>query len=166
MGGLITFALIGYAEDATTKVTVNDEKYTVVSVDKSGSLDEGNIAITLSGLPTGENNISLSVMHVGGQTQEYTLKVNVQSLPTGSDEDSAGITDPALQRAICQKLKISDYSTHVVTKEEMRSLTGSLTVTNAANLEGLQYATNLTSLNVSGTFTKIPELSTKLTYLK
>ena len=166
LGGLITFALIGYAEDATTKVTVNDEKYTVVSVDKSGSLDEGNIAITLSGLPTGENNISLSVMHVGGQTQEYTLKVNVQSLPTGSDEDSAGIIDPALQRAICQKLTISDYSTHVVTKEEMRSLTGSLTVTNAANLEGLQYATNLASLDVSGTFTKIPELSTKLTYLK
>lgn len=67
LGGLITFALIGYAEDATTKVTVNDENYTVVSVDKSGSLDEGNIAITLSGLPTGENNISLSVMHVGGK---------------------------------------------------------------------------------------------------
>ena len=163
MGSTMTFACIGYTPDATTKVTVNDAIYTVVSTSKTGSLEEGAIPIRVSNLQPGENTITLSVMHMGGDTREYTLKVNAQTVPN-EGENSAGIEDPSLQQAVCDALGIEDFNTHVVTQEEMASLTGRLNLYNVTSLEGIQYATGLNRITVnSGTFDNIPEFGDSVT---
>lgn len=163
-GNSVTLAFVGYSPDSTTKITVNGTIYTVVSTDKdTGRLDEGMTHITLSNLTSGENTILLSVMHMGGDTKSYTLKVNSVPLPTGTD--SAGITDVMLHKAICDKLG-EDYTTHIITKDDMKELTEKLTVTNVTSLEGLQYAVNLTGLSASGTFVDVPELSSSLKELE
>ncbi len=162
LGDTLTFNIVGYAKPATTKATINGEKYTVVSISESMS---GGV-IVLSGLTEGEHTVTLSAMHMGGDIQEYTVKFNVSS-HNWEGEDSAGIVDTDLQYAVCQKLGIpaSEYSTHVVTQAEMASLTGSLTVNNINSAEGIQYAAGLTGLTINGAFNRLPDLSalTKLT---
>ena len=167
LGDKVTFACIGYAPDSTVKVTINENKYTAIASDSSANSVPDGGAVSLNGLTVGINVITLDVMHMNGDSLTYTLKVKSNPLPDGSEvENSAGISDCGLQNAVCTKLK-KTAATYVVTKEDMASLTGALTVYNASSLDGLQYATNLGILYLeNGTFDTLPEFSSKLTFLK
>jgi heme-binding NEAT domain protein/Leucine-rich repeat (LRR) protein len=162
LGGNLSLACLVYSSDNTVKVTVNGEKYTAVNFTNSSW-----VFIPLSNLETGkDHSIEIEVMHLGGDTRTYTLTFRTTALPFGG-EDQAGIVDANLQYAVCSKLG-KDPSAYVVTKEDMASLTGSLSVNNVTDVEGIQYATGINSLRLfSGTYTVLPDLSglAKLTSL-
>ncbi|ADY55784.1 cell wall binding repeat 2-containing protein [Syntrophobotulus glycolicus DSM 8271] len=152
-GGSITFACMSYAGADSVKVTVNGEAYTA----QNFTYGIFAVPITVSGLPAGENTISIHAAHMNGtDTFDYTLKFTVAAVP--SLEGSAGIQDAVLQKIVCDRLG-KDYTTYVVTKGDMASLTGTISSTAFTNLEGLQYATGLTSLTLGGTFVSYPDLS-------
>ncbi len=165
-GGSFTIAPACYANPNTVKVTIDGTKVTGASVYDLSSLSDSSTQYRFTDIPDGEHEYKLEVMHMGEDTQTYTLKFNMTGVPKDDENaDSAGITDINLQAAVCKALKISDQiSTHVVTKEEMASLK-SLNVSRVKNAEGIQYATNLTSLGISGDYEELPDIS-GLTKLK
>ena len=148
--GLETFSYIN-----SVKITVNGVKYTA----KSYSETRGWNKITVGGLEPGSNTIEVESMHMGGETKKYTLVFDVNALPSGG-EDSAGILDANLYMVVADKLDISDPD-YVITKDDMASLTGTLRVYDCDNLEGIQYATQISSLIIysGSTFSSIPDLS-------
>lgn len=164
LGDYFSFSCLAYSAKDTVKVTVNGEKYTAGSVTSSGG-----VTIPVSGLEAGKSyTLKLEVMHMAGDTRTYTVKFKTKALPSGSQgEDSAGITDAGFQNAVCAKLG-EDPKSYEVTKTDMEKLTGTFSVSGIANAGGLQYASNLTGLSLSGTFTVLPDLGnlTKLTSLQ
>ena len=165
-GGSVTIAPACYANANTVKVTINGTKVTGASVYDLSSLSDSSVQYQLTNVADGEHEYKLEVMHMGEDTQTYTLKFNMTSVPKDDENvDSAGITDINLQAAVCKALKIpNEVSTHVVTKAEMASLK-TLNVNGVKNAEGIQYATNLTSLGISGDYEELPDIS-RLTKLK
>ncbi len=159
--GDTTVSFLSFGMELTTKVTVGDAKVTAATMSGPGTVNNDNMLLTLTGYSPDSYQLPVTVMHLNGDTREYTLKFNVTSVSGGT----AGITDPALQAAVCTKL--GQPTSYSVTQEDMAGLTGSLNVYNAGNVEGIQYAAGLTSLRLTGTFTEVPDLSglTKLTSL-
>lgn len=159
-GGTLTIAPACFASANSIKVTIDgDTKVTASSVFDLSSIIESSCQYTMTNLKSGDYSIKLDVMHMGEDKTSYTLKFKMTDLPVSDSEDSAGIKDINLQYQICKKLKIeNEVSTHIVTKDEMKSLT-SLTVSDLTSAEGIQYATNLTSLSISGSFDEVPDIS-------
>lgn len=169
----ITFKLQGYGEMQTLSGMIEgaDMPVMIASPDTFAT-NVDNCLFTLE-LSEGVNEFKLTLTHVSGETADYTIKVTRNVFPEA--EDSAGIQDISLQKAICTALnKLDeykenplDYTTHVVTKEEMTKLT-TLTATNVSNISGIQYAENLTSLSLTGDYTGAVDVSgmNQLTSLK
>lgn len=163
IGDRVTLALTSVQKANTSKATVNGQKYTMGGTG-GGTAD----SIVLENLEAGAHSITVETMHMGGDARTYTLKFTMRPI-ANEGEESAGIQDTNLQYAICNKLgKASEYSTYMITKADMASLTGTLSVGRVYNTEGLQYATGITTLTLSsGTFTELPDLNalTNLTTL-
>ena len=157
-GGTVTVSLGGFANTNSTKATIDGQKATVTSLTDISTMGDANYQFTFSGLKDGTYEYPVEVMHMGEDKETYTLRFRMTSVPADDREDSAGIRDIRLQNAVCSKLG-KDISSYVVTKDDMASLT-TLSISNAENLEGLQYAVNLTSLTLtSKKLTEIPDLS-------
>lgn len=142
---------------ATTKAEVKGEKYTVVC-GYSNNFDADRTQITLSDFKDGENEIKVNVMNINGDTAEYVIKFNKADVDASESEDSAGVKDPALYAAVMKKLGNTDYS-HVITKDEMASLTGTIQVNDVTSADGIEYAVNITTLRLDGTFSEFPDIS-------
>lgn len=166
-GDTLTLSFGGkYCGTATTKAEINGEKYTVLNI-QNREFNRDFSQVVLTGLANGEHSYSVSVMHVNGDTSTYTVKFRNEAIPVSDDENSAGITDPVVYTAVMAKLKNTDY-THVITKNEMAKLTGTLNLNNAGDINGVQYATKLTGLNVTSDCKELPDISglVKLTTLQ
>lgn len=124
---------------------------------KKPSLNSSRTTITWNNLKIGQNTIKLIFSHAGGDTSEYTLKVTRTELPSvGEGENAAGITDPNLHAAICSALGLN--ADKLISKDDLAGLT-SLTAENITSAEGLQYAVNLRTLNLTGELTTLPDFS-------
>ena len=160
----ISFVVYSADTSGLTKATVQGESYTVLS-SKEPDYKAARYLITASGLKLGKNEITVSLLQQNGATDTFTVIVTRNGLPSSDKNDSAGVTDPQLYEAVASMI---DINGEYITKDDMASLTGTLTVKNAANLNGLQYATNLTGLVIGdGNYSSIPDISgmTKLTVL-
>jgi len=157
-------SFLGFGIELTTKVTVGDKKVTAATMSGPRTVSNDNMLLTLTGYSPGAHELPVTVMFLNGETHEYTLQFTVTAVPN-EGEDSAGIVDPYLQAAVCNKL--GQPTSHVVTQTDMAGMTGSLNVFYVRDAEGIQYATGLTSLKLKGAFVALPDLSglTKLTSL-
>ncbi|MCB6994678.1 NEAT domain-containing protein, partial [bacterium 210820-DFI.6.37] len=159
----MSFAFIAYASMETVKITMNGETKPSLWSGYSNGLVNDIDPFNLEDLTTGEHEMTLTATHANGDTMKYTIKWNTTDIISSDSEDSAGITDAAVQKAVCTKLG-KDWETYVVTKEDMASLTalydGAFTITGAKDLNGLQYASNVKYLTLkNGSFTTVPDLS-------
>ena len=159
-GGSVTIVPAGFANTNSTKLTINDKKVTVSSLYDLSTMVDANYQYVMTDVADGEYEYKVDVMHMGEDKQTYTLKFKMTSVPEDSTSDeSAGIKDINLQYAVCKQLGIKEQvSSHVVTKSEMASLK-SLSVYGVHNAEGIQYATNLTSLGLTGDYETLPDIS-------
>jgi heme-binding NEAT domain protein/putative cell wall-binding protein/Leucine-rich repeat (LRR) protein len=155
LGSSVSFGVRTYANTGSVRVTVDGETFIGAGIEDVEGITSNNI--TLTGLAPGEHVITLDVAHVGGDTRQYTMRITTGTLPN-EGEDAAGIVDPILHQALCGALNV-DPVTHVITKAELGNLTGSRSFSNITDPEGIQYLTRVTSLSVSGTYTRIPDLS-------
>lgn len=162
----ISFVLKGETcSMSTAKAEINGEKYTVVC-SYSNDFSADYTKVTLSDLREGENELKISVYHMNGDSMEYTLKYNKKTIPVSDGENSAGIVDPVMYTYIMGKLGKTDY-TYVITKDDMASLKGTVNIRNVGNIEGIQYATSITGLQLYGTYDDVSYVNdlTKLTSL-
>lgn len=163
----VTFSLSYYGNDGDISVIADGcslpKRVSPFTVQPS-AVDENHF-ISWAGLKAGENTLILNFNHANGETATYTVKVTYTDMHSSSEETSDSITDPKLQKAVC--LALGKSVTEEITKEDMQKLT-SLTARNVKNAEGIQYAVNLTSLQLSGDLEQIPDLNvlSRLTSLK
>lgn len=162
----ITIAPVGYASVNSSKATVNEQKATVVSLANVGAVSESQSQIVLENLTPGEYSYQMDVMHMGEDTETYTIKFQIASMPSDEGvDDSAGIKDMKIQYAVCKALGLeNEVDTHVVTISEMESLT-TLGASGVQDPSGVEYAVNLTSLTLRGSYDTLPDIS-KMTRLK
>ncbi len=164
VGDSVTFAAFSFT-DAFIKITVDgNEKFTATPIAKASEISQQTNYYVVSGLAPGAHEISLDVMHLNGDTKQYKLRIATAAIPN-EGENSAGILDINLQYALCAKLGIENPASHVITKDELATLKGSLTLNDISNPQGIQYLTGITSLIVKGDFTQVPALPDNLTML-
>ncbi|MBR2189163.1 MAG: NEAT domain-containing protein [Eubacterium sp.] len=154
-GDTIHSLLRGYVGERQMSGTIEGVEGTIPI---SSTLSAQNSWFDLKLDQAGENSFSMTLTHLNGETRTYTVKAKRLDVPAAEEnEESAGIKDVQLQKAVISELnKLEAYqgdnaltpSGHQVTKGEMALLTGSLTVQNAANLSGLEYAENLSVLTL------------------
>lgn len=166
VSGDVTFGMSGYTTANSTKVTIGDEKFTVLAIDALNELTTDMNNIVFSDLAPGEYSYPVEVMHMGGQKEEYTLKFTMAGVPTSDSEESAGIKNPSLQYAVCKAIgKTDEFDSYVVTKADMEKVK-TLNISNVKDVSGVEYAKNLTSLSLNGTYETVPEGISELTSLK
>ena len=164
----LSFAFVPYGGYQKVKVTIGQETKQAMYFGYSNGLSNDIEPFDFENLENGQQQATLTLKHLNGDTKTYTLKWTTVDVATDDSEESAGITDAALQKLICKELG-QDWKSYVVTKEDMASLkTTSITLDGASNLNGLQYATGLKTLTIrDGKYTSVPDLSglTELTSL-
>lgn len=154
----ITFKLQGYGPNQSMTAMLEDADLPVMiaTPDTRATLTD-NCLINVD-LSIGENQIPIVLTHANGETRNIMIKVTRTNMPE-SGEATAGIKDAVFQKAVVTALNRLDeyadnpldYTNYDVTKEDMAKLT-SLTATDVSDLSGLEYAVNLTSLSLTGTF--------------
>lgn len=142
----VDLKLQGY-EDVQTVSGINDSMELPVRISAPSTEASGDDSLFTLELKNGLNEIPLTLTHISGETKEYTIKITVNSVPAGEGDDWAGITDYALQKAVCGELD-KDPATYVVTKADMETLT-SIVCSEISEVAPLYYATNLTYLNLT-----------------
>ena len=168
----LTFKLQGYGAAQTMSGNLNNAAMPVmIAGPETNATATDNCLFTVE-LSPGENLFTLELTHASGEFDTYTVRVTRNNVPSDSSDGSADIQDAALQIAICEALNsLDEYesnpidsSTHIVTKEDMGKIT-KLDVENVTDISGLEYAVNLTSLELRGTYTGVVDVS-KFTKLK
>ena len=160
----VTFKLQGWGEWQTMSGSLTDDDMPFMIATPSTEADAEDTCFITKELSLGENTFEIILTHVSGETRTYTATIMRSGLPTSDDPDSAGIQDATLQKLVVEALnELSeyedaplDYTTHVVTKQEMeklKTLNGS--GEKVTDISGLQYATNLTQLQLYGDFTEV-----------
>lgn len=162
----VTYSLSSFGNFEELSVISNgwDLPKMVDNLRNQPSKNSGRTLIRWENLSEGENTIELKLSHASGESAVYTLKVTRSAMPT-STEESAGITDPNLHASVCSALGLD--ASRAVTKGDMSKLT-TLNAEGITNAEGIQYATNLKSLELRGELSTLPDLGSlsSLTSLK
>lgn len=181
LGDSVNLVFINGTNPNTAKVTIGEDKVTVLSYSNTyaNAVIDGTYRIT--GLEEGENLIPVSVMYQDGSTVEYTLKItSVKYVPEDASGEYVYIKDALVYRALCNKLGKSYTEGYKLTKADLAKITGKLAMPICTDISWLQYCTNITALNTedeandyfmkdknASTYETVPDLSglTKLTTL-
>ncbi|RAQ28663.1 hypothetical protein DPQ25_07645 [Hydrogeniiclostridium mannosilyticum] len=164
-GTSLEVTFMGVDSTGKTVATVNGNTSTVITATKS-DFAANRLLMSIDGLSLGTNVIEVSTQQENGATYSFNLIVRCNEVPVSEEEDSAGITDPVLYDAVSTALGKAEKGYY--TKEDMAKLTSLNLSGGVSNLDGLEYATNLTSLTIGdGEYTTIPGLENmeKLTTL-
>lgn len=161
----VTIAILGADTTGKTVAAIQGKTHAVLTATDT-DFTTNNSAMVISDLPIGTSVIPVSVLQENGATDQFNIVVTREKLSSSTAEDSAGITDPIIYTAVTSAIAIEG---NYITKDDMARLTGTLTINGKAkNLNGLEYAVNLSGLVINdGDYTAIPDISglTKLTTL-
>ena len=175
-GDSIKLYIATYEGASSTKITILDQKFTASmhTIMYSYIKDE---YFEVKGLADGENTLPVTVMYQNGQTKEYTFKVRAVSHAEQEEtEEYVKIKDASVYKYLCGQLgKADEVGTYKITKADLASLGGSLSVPACTDISWLKYCTNITGfvpekLSVNDpqdSYTEVPDLSglTKLNTL-